>query len=108
MIHTPSVKCSRFEIVNSATIAEKPGWPNASTASGSPMLPQLLNIIGGTNVRRSSCSSRANGHASSPEPDDDADAAERSAILFAARSNSLPASAREDERRRQHVHVDAD
>ena len=28
----------------------RPG-PNASTASGSPMLPQLLNIIGGTNVR---------------------------------------------------------
>jgi len=42
--------------------------PNASTASGSPRLPQLLNIIGGTNVRWSSCRSFANGHASSPEP----------------------------------------
>ena len=25
---TPSVKCSRFEIVNSMTIAESPAWPN--------------------------------------------------------------------------------
>ena len=32
------------------------------------MLPQLLNIIGGTNVRGSACSSFAKGHASSPEP----------------------------------------
>ena len=65
---TPSVKCSRLEIVNIATIADNPGWPNASTANGRPMLPQLLNIIGGTNVRGSSCSSRAKGHASRPEP----------------------------------------
>ena len=32
------------------------------------MLPQLLNIIGGTQVRWSWCRSFANGHASSPEP----------------------------------------
>ena len=50
-IQVPSVNCSRLEIVNSATIAEKPACPNASTASGRPMLPQLLNIIGGTKVR---------------------------------------------------------
>ena len=38
-------------MVNRATIAEKPAWPKASTASGSPMLPQLLNIAVGTSVR---------------------------------------------------------
>ena len=31
------------------------------------MLPQLLNIIGGTKVRGSPCNSRANGHAISPD-----------------------------------------
>ena len=48
---TPSVKCARFEIVNSVTIAESPAGPKLRYASGSPMLPQLLNIIGGTHVR---------------------------------------------------------
>jgi hypothetical protein len=37
--------------VNTATIGESPAGPKASAASGSPMLPQLLNIIGGTKVR---------------------------------------------------------
>ena len=92
MIQTPSVKCSRFEIVKSATIAEKPACPYASTASGSPMLPQLLNIIGGTNVRLSSCRSRANGHARSPEPTT-TPMLPRISSRFAARSKSLPASA---------------
>jgi len=68
MIHAPSVKCRRLDTTNSATIGPKPRSPNASTASGRPMLPQLLNIIGGTNVRGSWCSSFANGQASSPDP----------------------------------------
>src|SRR5450432_2772843 len=89
---TPTVNCSRFEIVNSATIAERPACPNASAASGSPMLPQLLNIIGGTKVRVSSCSSLANGHASSPEPTTTPIAPRINARL-AYRSNSLLASA---------------
>ena len=53
MIHAPSVNWSRLEMAKSATIAENPLCPNASAASGKPMLPQLLNIIGGTNVRGS-------------------------------------------------------
>ena len=91
---TPSVKCSRLEIVNSATIADNPAGriARASTASGRPMLPQLLNIIGGTNVRGSSCSSRANGHASRPEPSTTPMAPTISTRL-AARSKSLLASA---------------
>ena len=54
--------------MNTATIAEKPAGPKASAASGRPMLPQLLNIIGGTNVRKSAWSQRATGHARRPEP----------------------------------------
>ena len=68
MIHTPSVKCSRLEITNSATIGPKPAAPYASAASGSPMLPQLLNITGGTSVRRSTFMKRAIAHAIRPEP----------------------------------------
>jgi hypothetical protein len=92
MIQTPSVKCSRFEMVKSATMGEKPAPPYASTASGSPMLPQLLNIIGGTNVRGLRCISFANGHASSPDPSTTPTLPTISQRL-AARSKSLLASA---------------
>ena len=78
--------------MNSATIAENPGAANASAASGSPMLPQLLNIIGGTNVRGSWCSSFANGHASSPDPMT-TPTPPRISIPLVATSNSRLASA---------------
>jgi len=81
-----------LEIVNIATIADNPGWPNASTANGRPMLPQWLNIIGGTKVRGSSCSSRAKGHASRPDPSTTPMAPTISTRL-ATRSKSLLASA---------------
>ena len=42
--------------------------PKASTMSGMPMLPELLNIIGGTKVFVSTFRSRAKGQASRPEP----------------------------------------
>ena len=88
----PSVNCNRFEIVNSATIGEKPAVPYASAASGSPMLPQLLNIIGGTNVRTSARIARATGHASRPEPSTTPTLPSSSALL-APTSNDLLASA---------------
>ena len=91
--------------MNSATIAESPACPNASAASGSPMLPQLLNIIGGTNVRWSSCSSLRERPREQARAQHDADAAQdqqlvRGEVEILARQRG------EDERRREHVHVD--
>ncbi len=68
VMREPTEKWIRLLMENSATAAPKPGGPNASSASGRPMLPQLLNIIGGTNVRTFSRMRRASGHARSPEP----------------------------------------
>ena len=65
---TPSVKCIKFEIANSATAGAKPTVPKANTAKGNPMLPQLLNIIGGTKVFGSMPDSLAMGQAKIPEP----------------------------------------
>ena len=69
------------------------------------MLPQLLNIIGGTNVRASACISRANGHASSPEPST-TPMLPTSSIRFAADVEILARERGEDERGREHVHAD--
>ncbi len=63
----PRVNCRSVLATSKSTIAASPGRPKASTASGRPMLPQLLNIIGGTKVRGLTCASRAIGHAISPE-----------------------------------------
>ncbi len=49
----PSVKYTRLQAMNKATASDRPAEPKASTASGKPMLPQLLYIIGGTKVRGS-------------------------------------------------------
>jgi hypothetical protein len=59
MMYVPSVNWSRFDVVNSRVIIPSPCWPAAMIASGTPMLPQLLNIIGGTKVFGSPCSRRA-------------------------------------------------
>ena len=56
------------------------------------MLPQLLNIIGGTKVLRSWCRSFANGHAIRPEPST-TPMLPRISSRFAATSKSLLASA---------------
>ena len=53
-------------LVNMTTAAGNAASPNASMASGKPMLPELVNIIGGTNVRAETFSMRASGHASRP------------------------------------------
>ena len=50
-----------------ATAAGRRASPKASSASGRPMLPELLNIMGGTKVRGLTRSSRATGQASRPE-----------------------------------------
>ena len=91
-MRTPSVNCSRFEIVNSATIAEKPACPNASTASGRPMLPQLLNIIGRHERAVVDLQHARDRPREQARAEHDADAASDQQP-FAARSNSLLASA---------------
>ena len=65
---TPKVKCIKFEIANNATAGARPAVPKANTAKGKPMLPQLLNIIGGTNVLGSMPEILAIGQAKIPEP----------------------------------------
>src|SRR5690349_7451684 len=61
-------------------------------ASGTPMLPQLLNIIGGTNVRGSPHRSRAQGIAASPDSRT-IPAAATTSQPFATRSKSRDDSA---------------
>ena len=56
------------------------------------MLPQLLNIIGGTNVRTSALRSLATGHASNPEPNTTATLPSINNLLWVT-SKSFPASA---------------
>ena len=56
------------------------------------MLPQLLNIIGGTKVFGSPCSSLANGHATRPEMST-IERVTTASEPFAARSNSFDDSA---------------
>tara|TARA_Y100001972_G_C7667805_1_gene338274 strand:+ start:13737 stop:14147 length:411 start_codon:yes stop_codon:yes gene_type:complete len=53
---------------NSITAAGKASSPNARMASGKPMLPELLNIMGGTKIRLSIPNKRPTGHANKPEP----------------------------------------
>ena len=53
MILMPTEKYTRLQAMNNATADGSPAAPKASTASGNPMLPQLLYIIGGTKVRTS-------------------------------------------------------
>ena len=64
---TPSEKCSVLLARNIATAGPSPAGPKASTASGKPMLPQLLNITGGTKVRGSYLNSRAIGQPTAAE-----------------------------------------
>ena len=64
----PTVKCSRFSTRNSTTAAGSAASPKANNASGRPMLPELLNIIGGTKVLICQPARRASGQASRPEP----------------------------------------
>src|SRR5213594_3694485 len=63
----PRVNCRSVLATSSSTIAARPGRPKASTASGRPMLPQLLNIIGGTKVRGLTRARSAIGQAIIPE-----------------------------------------
>ena len=51
VIRTPTENCSRLAMENSATAAPKLAGPKARSASGRPMLPQLLNMTTGTSVR---------------------------------------------------------
>ena len=54
--------------MNNTTAAGSADGPKASTASGSPMLPEFRNIIGGTSVRGSMRSGRLAAQAMRPEP----------------------------------------
>ncbi len=49
-IFTPTLKCRVFSMMNSTTAAGSIFSPKASSISGRPMLPELLNIIGGPKV----------------------------------------------------------
>lgn len=63
----PKEKCSVFSTMNRITAAGSAFSPQASTASGRPMLPELLNSIGGTSVLGWMPNSRATGQASRPQ-----------------------------------------
>jgi hypothetical protein len=78
--------------VKNIVIMPSPCWPDAMTASGTPMFPQLLNIIGGTNVRGSPPRRRAHGIAASPDSSTMPPAATTS-HPFATRSKSFDDSA---------------
>ncbi len=49
----PTEKYTMLPAINIATAGARPVAPKASTASGSPMLPELLYIMGGTKLRLS-------------------------------------------------------
>ena len=83
---------------------QRPCSPKASTISGRPMLPELLNIIGGSRVRVSTFISFATGQAIRPEPSTTATPPSASDQL-AIRLKSREASAREHQRRHEDVHV---
>jgi hypothetical protein len=68
VMRAPIEKWNRLLTENSATAAPKCDGPKASSASGRPMLPQLLNITTGTRVRGWAPESRATGQASRPLP----------------------------------------
>lgn len=68
VMRAPSEKCSRLLIENSATAAPKCAGPKASSASGSPMLPLLLNITTGTSVRGEVPLTRATAQPIRPDP----------------------------------------
>jgi len=64
----PTVKCSTFSTRNTTSAAGNTSGPNASNISGSPILPALLNISGGTKVFIWNGVKRTSGQASRPEP----------------------------------------
>jgi hypothetical protein len=66
-MRAPSEKWIRLLMANSATAAPKYAGPKASSASGRPMLPQLLNITTGTSVRGCVPVARARAQAASPQ-----------------------------------------
>ncbi len=63
----PKEKCSVFSTMNRITAAGSASSPQASTASGRPMLPELLKSIGGTRVLGWMPTKRAIGQASRPQ-----------------------------------------
>ena len=67
-MYRPTEKCSSISTMNSTIAAGRAASPNASTSSGIPMLPELLNIIGGRKVFRFSFSSLATGYRITPDP----------------------------------------
>jgi predicted permease len=90
--HSPSEKCRIISTRNKITAPGKAAAPNASTIKGSPILPELLNIIGGTKVSGAMPNSRAKGQANSPEPNT-TPAAANASQPYCANCTSLPASA---------------
>lgn len=67
-IQSPSEKCSSISTMNRTTAAGSAASPKASSSSGIPMLPELLNIIGGRKVFGLSFSHFTSGQSSTPEP----------------------------------------
>ena len=67
-MYRPTEKCSSISTMNSTMAAGSAASPNASTRIGIPMLPELLNIIGGRKVFRFSFSSLATGYRITPDP----------------------------------------
>ena len=60
-IKAPREKCRNISTKNSTTAPASAASPNANTMSGMPILPELLNIIGGTKVFTCTFNKRANG-----------------------------------------------
>ncbi len=79
--------------------------PKASTISGSPMLPALTNITGGTKVLACSRSRIASPQASRPLPSMTARRTEQPASDSWPRSKLLVDHRRNHQRRNEHIHV---
>ena len=89
---TPKEKCTRLVTANITTAGASASGPKASTASGRPRLPLLLNIIGGTSVRGSMPRQRATAQPTAPLPASTASVAPSSGRSSAG-CTSRPASA---------------
>ncbi|EKD97388.1 MAG: hypothetical protein ACD_23C00951G0003 [uncultured bacterium] len=67
-IQVPSENCNMATTNKSTTAGPSACSPKVISNNGRPMLPTLLNMVGGTSVFGSKPSSRASGQARMPEP----------------------------------------
>ena len=100
----PTVKCSTISMMNSTTAACSAVSPNANSASGMPMLPLLLNIIGAGRCARR-CRPGARTATGSPEPSTTA-MPPMARSRYRSKSRRLVGQRPEHQRRREHLDIE--